>query len=252
MLRVIAFLVVCLTFATFTAAAQAAEARIAVAGNFASPMKAIVAAFEQHSGHRVLPSFGSTGKLYAQVKNGAPFDALLAADQRRPRMLEEEGMAVAGSRFTYAIGSLVLWSAEPDAISDGPQLLKQGGFERLAIANPRLAPYGQAAVQTISSLDLTEALEPKLVMGENIAQAFQFVATGNAQLGFVALSQVIDDGEIAKGSGWIVPAGLHDAIRQDAVVLERGRDNPVVTELFAFLKGGEARDLIAAFGYATE
>lgn len=231
---------------------QAAQARIAVAGNFAAPMKSIVTAFQQHSGHRVLLSFGSTGKLYAQIKNGAPFDALMAADQRRPRLLEEEGVVVAGSRFTYAIGSLVLWSADPDAIADGPAVLNEGDFKRLAIANPRLAPYGQAALQTLDGLGLKAALEPKLVVGESIAQAFQFVATGNAQVGFVALSQVIGGGEIAEGSGWIVPAGLHDPIRQDAVVLKRGRENPAVTELFAYLKGDEARGLIGAFGYATE
>jgi molybdate transport system substrate-binding protein len=215
-------------------------------------MKAIVAAFEQQSGHRVLPSFGSTGKLYAQIKNGAPFDALLAADQRRPQLLEEEGIAVAGSRFTYATGTLVLWSADADAVGDGPGLLSGGDFRRLALANPKLAPYGAAAMQTIESLGLTDVLRPKLVIGENIAQAFQFAATGNAEFGFVALSQVIDGGKIGRGSGWIVPEQFHEPIRQDAVVLERGRDNPVVAELFAFLKGGEAQRLIAAFGYTTE
>jgi molybdate transport system substrate-binding protein len=231
---------------------QAAQVRVAVAGNFATPMKAILAAFEAHSGHRVVPAFGSTGKLYAQIKNGAPFDAMLAADQRRPRLLEEEGIAVAGSRFTYAIGALVLWSADFGAIDDGRGVLQGGDFRRLAIANPRLAPYGAAAMQTIEGLGLAAALEPKLVIGENIAQAFQFVATGNAQLGFVALSQVFEDGTIARGSGWIVPSSLHDPIRQDAVVLERARDNPVLAELFAYLRGDEARRLIAAFGYLTE
>jgi molybdate transport system substrate-binding protein len=232
--------------------ASAEEAQIAVAANFTVPMKAIIAAFEADTGHDIRASFGSTGKLYAQIKNGAPFEALLAADQKRPELLVEEYVAVRDSRFTYAIGSLVLWSAETDAFEDGPARLEAGDFAKLAIANPKLAPYGEASVQTMDALGVKEALEPKLVMGENIAQTYQFVATGNAEVGFVALSQVMEGGDITKGSGWIVPGNLHDPIRQDAVILESGKENPAVAELFAYLKGEKARAIIRDFGYETE
>ena len=234
------------------ACAAADEAQIAVAANFTAPMKAIIAAFEQQSGHTVKASYGSTGKLYAQIKNGAPFEALLAADQKRPTLLEEEGAAEPGTRFTYAIGTLVLWSAEPGAVDDGPALLEAGDFNRLAIANPKLAPYGEASIETLEALGVKDAVEPKLVMGENIAQTYQFVDTGNAALGFVALSQVTQDGRIGKGSGWIVPGDLHAPIKQDAVTLKRGKDNPAVIGLLAFLKGEEAAAIIHDYGYGTE
>ncbi|MBK1706920.1 molybdate ABC transporter substrate-binding protein [Halochromatium glycolicum] len=230
----------------------AEEAQIAVAANFTAPMKAIIARFEDDTGHSVKVSFGSTGKLYAQIQNGAPFEALLAADQRRPELLEEEGVGVPGSRFTYAIGSLVLWSADAEKVEDGPALLESGDFNKLSIANPKLAPYGEASVQTLEALGVEQAIEPKLVMGENIAQAYQFVDTGNADIGFVALSQVMQGGEIVKGSGWIVPGEMHAPIRQDAVILESGKDNPAVTELFAYLQGEKAKAIIHDFGYETE
>jgi molybdate transport system substrate-binding protein len=230
----------------------AEEAQIAVAANFTAPMKAIIARFEDDTGHSVKVSFGSTGKLYAQIQNGAPFEALLAADQRRPELLEEEGVGVPGSRFTYAIGSLVLWSADAEKVEDGPALLESGDFNKLSIANPKLAPYGEASVQTLEALGVEQAIEPKLVMGENIAQAYQFVDTGNADIGFVALSQVMQGGEIVKGSGWIVPGEMHAPIRQDAVILESGKDNPAVTELFAYLQGERAKAIIHDFGYETE
>jgi molybdate transport system substrate-binding protein len=235
-----------------SAPVAADEAQIAVAANFTAPMKAIIAAFEEDSGHRVRASYGSTGKLYAQIKNGAPFQALLAADQKRPRLLEEEGVAVAGSRFTYAVGSLVLWSADAHRVVDGPALLKAGDFDKLAIANPKLAPYGEASMQTMDALGVKTAIAPKLVMGENIAQTFQFVDTGNAEAGFVALSQVMEGGEITKGSGWIVPGDLHNPIRQDAVILQSGNDNAAVIGLFEYLKGEKARGIIHGFGYETE
>jgi molybdate transport system substrate-binding protein len=231
---------------------QAGEAQIAVAANFTAPMKAIIDLFEEDTGHSVRVSYGSTGKLYAQIKNGAPFEALLAADQRRPELLEEEGAAVPGSRFTYAIGTLVLWSADPDKVEDGPTLLEAGDFNKLSIANPKLAPYGEASIETLQALGLRTAIEPKLVMGENIAQTYQFVDTGNADIGFVALSQVMQDGAITKGSGWVVPGELHAPIRQDAVILKKGRDNPAVTELFAYLQGEKARAIIQDFGYETK
>jgi molybdate transport system substrate-binding protein len=232
--------------------AAAEEAQIAVAANFTAPMKAIIDLFEADTEHTVKASYGSTGKLYAQIKNGAPFEALLAADQRRPILLEEEGAAVDGSRFTYAIGSLVLWSADADQVQDGPALLDSGDFNKLSIANPKLAPYGEASIETLEALDLKAVIEPKLVMGENIAQTYQFVDTGNADIGFVALSQVMEGGEITRGSGWIVPADLHEPIRQDAVILERGAGDPAVTALFEYLKGDKAQRVIRSFGYITE
>jgi molybdate transport system substrate-binding protein len=241
-----------LALSTAATLACADQAQIAVAANFTAPMKAIIAAFEEDTGHEVKTSYGSTGKLYAQIKNGAPFEALLAADQKRPMLLEEEGVAVPGSRFTYAIGALVLWSADTDLVEDGPALLKAGDFNKLSIANPKLAPYGVASIETLEALGLKAAIEPKLVMGENIAQTYQFVDTRNADIGFVALSQVMQDGEIVKGSGWIVPGEMHAPIRQDALILNSGKDNPAVTELFAYLKGEKAQAIIHDFGYETE
>ena len=230
--------------------ASADEALVAVAANFAVPMKQVVAVFEQKKGYEIKASFGSTGKLYAQIKNGAPFEALLAADHKTPKKLEKEGMTVAGSRFTYAIGTLVLWSAKPDLVDDKGEVLGKGDFAKLAIANPKLAPYGAAAVETMTALGFEDALEPKFVMGENIAQTFQFVESGNADLGFVALSQVMKDGKVTRGSSWVVPTELHAPIRQDAVVLTKGKDSPAVAALVKFLQSEEARAIIRSFGYA--
>jgi len=241
-----------LTCAGTAVAASAEEAQVAVAANFTAPMKEIIAGFEQQTGHEVRASYGSTGKLYAQIKNGAPFHALLAADQQRPQLLEDEGVAVPGSRFTYAIGTLVLWSADPDFVDSEGEVLKRGAFEKLSLANPKLAPYGEASIQTLEALGLKEAIEPKLVMGENIAQAYQFVHTGNAKVGFVALSQVMTGGKITKGSGWIVPGDMHAPIRQDAVILESGKDNAAINDLFAYLQSDKAHEIIHAFGYETE
>jgi molybdate transport system substrate-binding protein len=231
---------------------SAEETQIAVAANFTAPLKAIIEVFEEDTGHKVQASYGSTGKLYAQIKNGAPFEALLAADQERPERLEEEGVGLPGSRFTYAIGTLVLWSADADKVEDGAALLKSGDFNKLSIANPKLAPYGVASIETLEALGLKAAIEPKLVMGENIAQTYQFVDTRNADIGFVALSQVMQDGEIVKGSGWIVPGEMHAPIRQDALILNSGKDNPALTELFVYLKGEKAQAIIHDFGYETE
>ncbi len=241
-----------LVFASTAFAASAEEAQVAVAANFTAPMKEIIAAFEQDTGHEIRASYGSTGKLYAQIQNGAPFQALLAADQKRPQLLEDEGVGVPGSRFTYAIGTLVLWSADPDFVDNEGEVLKTGDFEKLSIANPKLAPYGVASIETLDALGLKEAMEPKLVMGENIAQTYQFVDTGNAKVGFVALSQVMVDGKIAKGSGWIVPSDLHAPIRQDAIILESGKDNAAINDLFAYLRSDKAHAIIHAFGYETE
>lgn len=228
---------------------HAAEVRVAVAANFTAPMQKIAAAFEQKTGHKAVLSFGSTGKFYAQIKNGAPFQVLLAADAEIPAQLEKEGLTVSGSRFTYAIGRLVLWSRQAGLVDEKGDVLRQGGFDRLAIADPKLAPYGAAAVQSLTGLGLLPALKERLVQGENIAQTYQFVATGNAALGFVALSQVRSEGRAAPGSAWIVPARLHSAIRQDAVVLATGKNNPAAAALVGFLQTEQARALIRSFGY---
>ena len=228
---------------------HAAEVSVAVAANFTAPMQKIAAVFEQDTGHKAVLSFGSTGKFYAQIKNGAPFQVLLAADDETPRRLGTEGLAMAGTQFTYAIGRLVLWSKQPGLVDDKGEVLRTGRFERLAMADPRLAPYGAAAVDSLTQLGLLPGLQARLVQGESIGQAYQFVATGNAVLGFVALSQVTTDGRLTEGSAWVVPANLHTAIRQDATVLASGKNNPAAAALMAYLKGGKARAIIRSFGY---
>ena len=227
----------------------AAEVQVAVAANFAVPSKLIAENFENETGHKAALSFGATGKFYAQIRNGAPFDVLLAADGETPAKLEKEGAAVAGTRFTYATGRLVLWSAKPGYVDDKGEVLKKAEFKHLAIANPKLAPYGSAALEAISALKLFDALRPKFVQGENISQTHQFVASGNAELGFIALAQVMKNGRIAEGSAWLVPAGLYQPIRQEAVLLERGRAEPAATAWLAFLRGDKARAIIKSFGY---
>lgn len=231
------------------ASAQAAEVGVAVAANFSAPMQRIAAAFEQDTGHRAVLAYGSTGRFHAQIRNGAPFEILLAADDQTPARLEREGLGVAGSRFTYAIGRLVLWSRDPGLVDGQGALLKSGRFRRIALADPKLAPYGAAALQVLQRLGLAGALAPKFVQGESIAQAHQFVATGNAELGFVAMAQVFADGELKEGSAWVVPADLHAPIRQDALLLARGRDNPAARALMSYLRSAKARAIIRAFGY---
>jgi len=230
-------------------ASFADDVQVAVAANFTAPMKAIAADFEKATGHRAVLSFGSTGKFYAQIKNGAPFDVLLAADDETPAKLAHENGIVPGTCFTYATGKLVLWSATPGVVDAAGEVLKKGDFQRLAIAAPKLAPYGAAAVETMTRLGLYEALQPKLVTGDSIGQTFTFVSTGNAGLGFVALSQVYENGRIKSGSGWIVPAALHHPIRQDAVVLSHGKDNKAAAELMAYLRSEPAKAVIRSFGY---
>ena len=230
--------------------ARAADVSVAVAANFTAPMQKIAAAFEQDTGHKAVLSFGSTGKFYAQIKNGAPFQILLAADQETPAKLEQEGYVLPGSRFTYATGRLVLWSKQPDWIDDQGAVLRKGRFDKLAVADPKLAPYGAAAAEVLDKLGLRTALQGKLVQGENIGTTYQFVASGNAALGFVALSQIMVDGKISEGSAWQVPATLHAPIRQDAVGLNVGKDNPAVPALLAYLKSDKARAIIKSFGYA--
>lgn len=229
--------------------ACAAEVQVAVAANFTVPMNRIAAQFERDTGHKAVLSFGATGKFYAQIRNGAPFEVMLSADDETPEKLEKEGAAVPGSRFTYAIGRLVLWSAKAGVVDGQGEVLRKGHFRHVAIANPRTAPYGAAAVEAMKSLGVLDAVQPKFVQGENIAQTFQFVSTGNAQLGFVALSQVQEDGVIKYGSAWVVPSSLHRPIRQDAVVLEKGKGNAAAEALMSYLKGDKARAVIRAHGY---
>ena len=231
--------------------AGAAELRVAVAANFAAPMKGLAQAFERDTGHRLTLAFGGTGQFYAQVRHGAPFAVLLAADDETPLKLEREGLADGGTRLTYAIGRLVLWSRQPGTVDAQGQVLKTGGFERIAIANPKLAPYGAAAMEVLDRMGLRESIAPRIVEGANIAQAHQFVASGNAALGFVALSQVTEDGRLREGSAWIVPASMHEPIRQDAVVLRAGRDHPAATALMDYLKGDKAREIIRSHGYSV-
>jgi len=243
------YLLIGLVFAVSGGVVHAAEVQVAVASNFTAPMQKIAAEFEKDTGHKVLLSSGATGKFYAQIKNGAPFEVFLAADDQTPAKLESEGDAVPGSRFTYAIGKLMLWSAQPGYVDSQGAVLKKGQFQHLAIANPKTAPYGAAAMAVLTHLNLLDAVQPKLVTGENIAQAHQFVATGNAELGFVALSQVMDNGKLTGGSGWQVPANLYELIRQDAVILTKGKDQPAAEALMKYLKGDKARAVIKSYGY---
>jgi len=232
------------------AAAQADEVQVAVAANFTAPMQKIAAEFAKDTGHKAVLAFGATGKFYAQIVNGAPFDVLLAADDETPARLETEHRTVPGTRFTYATGKLVLWSAQDGVVDNQGQVLKTGDYAHLAIANPKTAPYGAAAIETLTKLNLLDRVRGKLVQGENIAQAYQFVSTGNARLGFVALSQVYRDGRFTSGSGWIVPANLHGPIRQDAVILARGGANPAAQALEGYLKSNKAKEIIRSYGYA--
>ena len=238
-----------LCLALASGAVLAEEIQVAVAANFTAPMKLIAADFEKDTGHKAVLTFGATGKFYAQISNGAPFEVFLAADDETPARLEKEGAAVNGSRFTYATGKLVLWSAQPGLVDAQGEVLKKGDFKRIAIAAPKLAPYGAAAVETMNKLGLQAALEPKLVQGESIGQAFSFVSTGNAELGFIALSQVYEGGKIKSGSAWIVPDKLHSPIRQDAVLLAKAKDSKAAAQLMAYLKTDKAKAVIRAFGY---
>lgn len=228
---------------------RAGTVQVAVAANFIAPMKQIAQAFEESTGHKVQLSSGATGKFYAQIKSGAPFDVFLSADGETPARLDAEGATVAGSRFTYATGRLVLWSPRPGAVDSRGDVLRANAFRHLAIAAPRLAPYGAAAVQTLTRLGLLGAVESKFVQGESIGQAFGFVASGNAELGFVALSQVFENGQLKSGSGWVVPADLHSPLRQDAVLLARSKDSPAAAALMRYLKSDRVRAIIRAYGY---
>lgn len=224
--------------------ANAEELRLAVAANFTAAMKEIAAQFEKESGHKTLISYGSTGKLYAQIVNNAPFDVFLAADQARPLRLHEQDQ-LGDAPFTYAVGKLVLWSRdEQREVSEAA--LKQGHFKRLALANPKTAPYGAAALKVMEHLGLSDALRGRWVLGDSIAQTYQFAATGNAELGFVALAQIaLDD----SGARWMIPQSYYPPIRQDALLLNRGKDKPAAGAFLAYLQGPAAREVIQRFGY---
>jgi molybdate transport system substrate-binding protein len=237
-------------FATFTlGSAQADEVQVAVAANFTAPIQEIAADFEKDTGHKLVTSFGATGQFYTQIKNGAPFEVFLSADDTTPQKLEAEGDTVKGSRFTYAIGTLALWSAKEGYVDAKGKVLADNQYRHLSIANPKAAPYGLAATQVLAQQGLTEQVKDKIVEGQNITQAFQFVSTGNAELGFVALSQIYKDGKVTSGSAWIVPAELHDPIKQDAVILNKGKDNPAAKALVDYLKGPKAAAVIKSYGY---
>jgi molybdate transport system substrate-binding protein len=225
--------------------AQAAQTNIAVAANFTDAATEIARAFKAKTGHEAILSFGSTGQFYTQITQDAPFEVFLAADDERPTKAVEEGFAVPGSQFTYAIGKLVLWSKDANLVQ-GAATLKSGDFTKISIANPEAAPYGAAAVQAMKGLGVYDRLAPKIVQGNNISQAFQFVQTGNAELGFVALAQVIDHQE---GSRWEVTDDLYDPIKQDAVLLKKGADSEAAKAFLEFLQGPEAEAIIARFGY---
>jgi molybdate transport system substrate-binding protein len=231
--------------------ARAESVVVAVATNLAAPMKVIAQDFERDTGHTALLSFGATGNFYAQIRNGAPYGVFLAADDETPAKLEQEGYAVAGSRFTYAQGRLVLWSKNPKLVDAKGEILSLSRFERIAIANPKLAPYGRAAIEVITRLGLISAIRPKIVEGANIGQAFQFVASENAALGFVAMSQIIVGGKITEGSAWIVPGTMHTPIRQDVILLNTGKMNAAALSLMAYLKGEKTKMTLRAFGYGV-
>jgi molybdate transport system substrate-binding protein len=230
-------------------AAQADEVTVAVAANFAGPMAKLSERFSASSGHTLKLTSGATGKFYSQIVAGAPFDVLLAADDETPRRLVAEGHAVAGTAFTYAIGQLALWSVQPGMVDDQGAVLKSTRFTRLAVANPKLAPYGKAAQETLAAQGLSDAVASRIVTAESIAQAYQFVMSGNAEIGFVALSQVKLPGKPVPGSYWLVPASLHSQIRQDAVLLKRAQESKAAKALLAYLRSAEAKALIQSYGY---
>jgi molybdate transport system substrate-binding protein len=229
--------------------AYADEVQVAVAANFTAPIQAIAKDFEKDTGHKLVAAYGATGQFYTQIKNGAPFEVFLAADDTTPAKLESEKETVPGSRFTYAVGTLALWSAKEGYVDAKGDVLKANQYQHLSIANPKAAPYGLAATQVLDKLKLTEATKAKIVEGQNITQAFQFVSTGNAELGFVALSQIYKDGKVTSGSAWVVPAELHDPIKQDAVILNKGKDNAAAKALVDYLKGPKVAAIIKSYGY---
>ncbi len=228
--------------------AFAEQALVAVAANFIPPFREIAIEFETASGHTLRVAAGASGTFYAQIKNGAPFDVFVSADMERPKLLEDEGLGVKGSRFTYAKGRLVLWSPDAELVK-GEETLRSKTFKRLAIANPKTAPYGLAAMQAMQKLELWESVQPQIVMGENLGQTMGFVESGNAELGFLAFSQVMDPKIKVKGSRWDVPSNLYEPIKQDVILLTKGKDNPAANALMAFMGGPRTKKIIERYGY---
>jgi molybdate transport system substrate-binding protein len=238
----------CALLTLIAAPVEAGQTHVAVAANFTEPAREIANLFRQKTGHEAILIFGSSGAFFSQITHGAPFQVFLSADEERPRAAVEQGFAVADSLFTYAIGKLALWSRVLD-VTDGKAILAAGKFSKLSIANPNSAPYGAAAVETMKALGVFDALQSKLVQGNSIAQAFQFIDTRNAELGFVALAQLHD---VSEGTQWLVPENLHSPIRQDAVLLKSAADDEPSKAFLAFLRGPEAHKIIESFGYSLE
>ncbi|MGE4123719.1 MAG: molybdate ABC transporter substrate-binding protein [Pusillimonas sp.] len=245
-------LALCSTLALAPAAAFADTITVAVAANFSAPMQKIASGFEAATGHKLELSVGSTGRFYAQIRNGAPFDVLLAADTSTPEKLVNDGLALAQSRHTYAIGTLVLYSQNAGLVDNQGEVLKNGGFSKIALADPKLAPYGKAALETLEALGLATTLQPKFVFGESIGQTWQFVATENAALGFVAGSQVASLGNTTIGSRWVVPQHLYTPLRQDVVILNRAKDSQAAHALINWLRGADALGIIESYGYSID
>lgn len=243
------FVVFALMFGLMGGSACAAEVRAAVASNFSAPMERIAALFRQESGHAVKVSLGASGKLYAQIRGGVAFDVFLSADEEMPKTLMQEGLAVGGSRFVYAQGRLALWSVQPDLVDDQGKVLTRGGFDRLAIANPRYSPYGVAAKETLTKLTIWNAIQRKLDKGEDVTETYRLAATERADLALVALSQIMRDGKVADGSWWPVPAAMHNPIRQSAVLLSGAQDQEAAKAFLAFLKSEKAKAAMRGFGY---
>lgn len=230
-------------------AASAAEVKLAIAANFTKPMQDLAPVYEKMSGDKLTMSFGSTGALYAQIKNGAPFDVFLAADNKAPKKAVTEGVGVKGTVFTYAVGKLVLWSKKDGFVTDAATLQRED-LKKLAVADPKLAPYGLAAQQTLEKLGLYDKLQPKFVVGNNISKTYQFASSENAQAGFIALSQCYKNGKLVEGSGWIVPENYYEPILQDGVLLTNAPEPEAAKRFMEFLKTSpEANAVREAFGY---
>ena len=242
------FLLSSVLFALIVTPALAEQALVAVAANFVPPFREVAVEFEKATGHTVQVASGSSGAFFTQIKNGAPFDVFFSADAERPKILEEEGLAVKGSRFTYAIGRLVLWSSDPNLVK-GEDTLRSEKFKHLAIADPKTAPYGVAAKQVMQKLEVWESVQPRLVLGESLGQTIVFIESGNAELGFLALSQVMDPKIKGKGGRWDVPSNLHEPIKQDVVLLTKGKENPAANALMEFMRGPQATAIIERYGY---
>ena len=241
--------VITLALLLFGQTSWSATVLVAVAANFSKPMTEIVSQFEKATGHSAKLSFGSSGKFVSQLENGGPFEVLLSADEKGPEKLEQAGLTVPNSRFVYALGKLVLWSAKPNCVDDKGKILMTSNFKHLALADPKVAPYGAAAIDVLEKMKLLEKLQPLFVQGENIAQTYQFISTANAELGFLALSQVIKNGKIVGGSSWIIPDNLHAPIRQGAVLMKIGAENPAARALIDYLKSIPALAIIKKYGY---